>query len=243
MRIWATSDLHLSFANPKPMLELSSKWLGHPELIPPNWNNVVSKDDIVLIAGDISWATHFEDAIPDLKFINQLNGTKIIIKGNHDFWWQGKQKLENFTKNMSIIPLRNNCVQINNISTVGTNIGIVGTRGYNFEYHKEVNVWEISSKHLNRELNRLQLSIEDSKEKDIDMLIAMIHYPPFARVNGGESPITKILEENNIKICVYGHIHTIKKHKPPFQGWMNGIRYYYVSCEQYEFYPVLIYEE
>jgi hypothetical protein len=235
-KIFALSDLHLSFAKPKPMNKFGPQWEGHPEIIEKRWNKIVGKNDIVLIAGDISWASKLDTALIDLFFIDKLNGIKIFVKGNHDFWFKGIQNIRKVLKDTSLYPLRNDCIVINNI-------GIVGTKGYNLDRITGLgirNLDNFNSSHFLKEKNRLDLSIQDAKKKNVEKIIAMLHYPPFKTIQGGSTPLTKTLSKADVKDCVYGHIHTEIHQSKCFQGKLDRVNYHMTSCDYLKFQPKLI---
>ena len=128
MSIYALADLHLSFGTDKPMDVFGSKWENYTEKIYSNWQNTVGDDDLVIIPGDVSWATYIEDAYEDFKFINELNGKKVIIKGNHDYWWTTLRKMENFLGENGFDTIK----ILNNTAMAFEDAAICGTRGWWF---------------------------------------------------------------------------------------------------------------
>ena len=119
MHIYALADLHLSYANPKPMDIFGPCWANHGELIRDNWRQIVSEEDVVLVPGDISWAMQLKDAKPDLDFIASLPGKKIILRGNHDYWWNSVTQVRS-SLDPSVLCIQNDCVTINGFSIGGT---------------------------------------------------------------------------------------------------------------------------
>lgn len=223
MNIYAISDLHLSINNPKPMDIFGPIWDNYLELIITDWKKKVKEDDVVLIAGDISWAMNLEDAKPDLDLINSLPGKKIMIRGNHDYWWKsisGVRSLlgENF------FAIQNDHVCINNYV-------FCGTRGWQVPDKNQTAQDETIYK---RELIRLELSLESAKKRQAKLkdskLICLIHYPPF-NYNYKESEFTKMFEKYNVDAVVYGHIHYNPSRSKKIIK-MNNIPYYLTSCDQ-----------
>ena len=242
LKIWAIGDLHLSFgvAN-KGMDIFGPAWENHAEKIAENWKQVVSPEDLVLIPGDISWAMKPEDAVADLQWIHQLPGTKVMIKGNHDYWWGSLKKVT------EILPPSIHIVQNNAFLWKGVAIG--GARLWDTpEYHfhpfiefrenprakdKEEAIQEdLSEKIFERELQRLEMSLS-ALDKSASLRIAMTHYPPIG-ADMVPSRASRILEKYNIDICVFGHLHNIKAGSTLF-GKQQNIRYALTSCDYLRF--------
>ena len=204
MATYAISDLHLSFGVDKPMNIFGKVWDGYEEKIKHNWQNIVTDKDIVIIPGDISWGINLKEALKDFQFINSLKGKKIILKGNHDYYFSTKTKLEKFFKenNMdSISILHNNAIDI------GEYI-LCGTRGWS---KSESDDKELDKKIIEREKIRLELSLKEGKKlqeklalkgEHKDIIVAM-HFPPFI------SNYQEIMNQYNVKKCIYGHLHRL----------------------------------
>lgn len=222
MKLYAISDLHMDSTNDKPMDIFGKNWEKHEEKIFNSWQSKVSEEDIILMPGDISWAIKLKDAEDDLRKIDNLPGTKILIKGNHDLWWSSKNKLNELGLK-SMIFLKNDCFEINDI-------GIYGTRGWINRDDKEFD--EKDEIIYTRELLRLEASLKNSNE-NIGKKITMIHYPPF-NCKGETNEFVDIMKENQIDICLYGHLHgegfTLIK-----EGLIEGIEFYCVSCDFLDF--------
>lgn len=230
MKIYSISDLHLSLTSPKPMNIFGPVWEGYWEIISQNWQKQVKDDDIVLIAGDISWAMKLDDAICDLNEIDKLNGKKIFVRGNHDYWWKGPKTIrEKLSKNCYII--QNDSVKIGKFI-------FCGTRGWQIPETESVS--EEDEKMINREALRLELSLKSAKDKyeDGDIIICMIHYPPF-NSKKENSVFTDLMEKYGVKKCVYGHLHGRSKSTKYFV--LNDIEYYLTSCDKVENQLVTIY--
>ncbi|WP_282926793.1 metallophosphoesterase [Helcococcus kunzii] len=228
--IYAIADLHLDITKEKDMSVFGGNWDNYEEKIFGNWNDIVSPDDLVLIPGDISWAMKLEDAVLDLDRIDKLNGKKIILKGNHDYWWTSLKKL-NELNYKTINFLQNN-------SYLFDNTLIVGTRGW--ESRDSSNFSDDDEKIFLRELNRLELSISSGLKtyKEYDEIIAILHYPPFDK-KLKPNEFEEIFKKYNIKKVVYGHIHgAAAQHMP--QGKINNIEYYCVSGDLIDFKPVAL---
>ncbi len=222
MKIFAISDFHISTRNEKPMDVFGEVWSDHLEKIKADWQSKVDDDDVVLIAGDLSWAMRLEEALHDLEFIFSLKGKKVIIKGNHDYWWSGISALRT-TLPSDVFALQNDAVRIEN--TV-----ILGTRGWTPPEdgkHKSAE----DEKIYNRELIRLELAIKHAKSlrQEGDKVIAMLHYPPFnSRMQANE--LTNMLEEGGVDMVVFGHLHCYDKNTV-LSFETKGIKYFLTSCD------------
>ena len=223
VRVYAISDLHLSGKNiTKPMNIFESYSSGYIEDVKDNWNMTVQDDDVVLISGDISWASNFDDAKDDLDFIGQLKGIKVIIRGNHDYWWQSISKVRSVLCNETYA-IQNDSIKIGN--TV-----ICGTRGWTLpDFSKETKEEDI--KIYLREIERLKLSLEDAsvKRNEGDVLICMTHFPP---INSApeDNDFTGLLNDYKVNKLVYGHLHG-SDIQTPLCYENNGIEYYLTSCD------------
>ncbi len=228
MSIFAISDLHLSLGEDKPM-DIFDGWNNYVKRIENNWKKIVSDEDTVVIAGDISWAMKLDHTYEDLNFINKLPGKKLLIKGNHDLWWSTKTKIENYIKANNF----NSIEIIFNSTKEVDNVCICGTRGWFYDSKSEEDV-----KILNREVGRLKKSISEAKSKQLEPLV-FLHYPPV--YNGVEcKEILDVLVENNIKKCYYGHVHGVNASKKITSGLYKGINFTFISCDYNKFMPVLV---
>lgn len=230
MSIFAIGDLHLSGEPPaKPMEIFGEHWLNHKEKIKSNWLNSVTEQDTVIICGDISWALQLNEAKPDLDFITALPGQKILLRGNHDYWWTSLKKMQQFTQNQFLF-LQNNCI-------VADETVICGTRGWILPSSE--NFTEDDSKIYQRESMRLELSLQAAKNSGLTNIIAAFHYPPLFESNE-QNLFTDLLEKYQVQQCIYGHIHG-ENHVATFEGLRNGIKYKLVSCDTQEFKLTKIY--
>lgn len=245
MKIFALADLHLSFSCPeKDMAFFGKTWEGYTDKIEKNWKQKISEKDLVLIAGDISWAMNDEVQI-DLAWIDKLPGKKVLIKGNHDYWWGSLKKVYQYLP-PSISVIQNNTFEYKNISIGGSRLW--DTQEYNFsqfidfqdnpkENKEKLIQQELQEKLFERELKRLELSLANLNPK-AKMRIAMTHYPPIS-FDLKESKASKILERYKIDVCIFGHLHNIKKEASLF-GEKNGVRYQLTSCDYLNFDPIEI---
>lgn len=225
MSLFAIADLHLSLSVNKPMDIFGDRWSNHVEKLTKNWNETVSEDDVVVIPGDISWAINFDEAKADFDYINKLNGTKIISKGNHDYWWSTLSKLNAFLaeNNFDTIKFLHN----NHYSY--ENYGICGTRGW----INETSV-PADAKVLAREAQRLEVSIKSALNENLEPIV-FLHYPP---VFGNESnyDILDVMYKYNVKECYYGHLHG-NAHKYAICGEREGINFNLIAADFVQFCP------
>ena len=228
MSLFAIADLHLSFGHNKPM-DIFRGWNDYAQRIEKNWRSLITENDTVVIPGDISWAMRLNETIADFSFINSLPGKKIILKGNHDYWWDTKKKMEGFFQehNFDTLSILFNCAYM------VENYAVCGTRGWFYDAEKDEN-----KKILNREVGRLKKSIKDAKKTKLEPIV-FLHYPPVYG-NNECSEILEILVENNIKKCYYGHIHGTSSFKKAVIGEYKGIDFHLVSSDYINFMPVLI---
>lgn len=229
-KIYAISDLHLGFSCSKPMDVFGSRWENHEEKLYNNWQSIVKEDDIVLVAGDISWETYVSRAVLDFEFINKLNGTKIITKGNHDYWWETLSKLNKFLDENNF----NTIKFLHNTNIVLGNTVICGTKGY--PETENIPSTEEEKKLYLREISRLQNAICDAKKTGAEKIIVMLHYPP-----GTDSEFAKILKEAEVDYCVYGHLHG-GTFGAVTRGNIAGVEYRLTSSDYLNFSPIEITE-
>lgn len=222
MTIYGIADLHLDYKKEKPMDVFGRKWENHEEKIFKHWESVVKEDDVVLIPGDISWALKLDDAYFDLEKLDKLPGIKVLSRGNHDYWWGTKSKLNSLNLNTLYF--------LNNDSITFDNITICGTRGWIAKDSDEFKQKDI--KIFERELIRLKLSLESVKNK-INDIIVMIHYPPF-NLDGTPNEFVDVMKGFNVKKCVYGHLHA-EGHKYATEGIYEGIEFNCISCDYIDF--------
>jgi predicted phosphohydrolase len=235
MRIWAIADLHLSFATPKPMDIFGERWRDHPAQVAAAWRERVANDDLVLIAGDVSWALKWPQAEVDLRWINDLPGTKILTKGNHDYWWDAGRK-----HRAALAP------QMYLLEADAVEVGgwvLCGTRTWLAPDHPAYND-EADERIYNRELGRLERALQAAQrlaagEKPIGVLI---HYPPFYP-NKEPTPFAKMIAQVGAQFCVYGHLHRRADWNSAVQGMRDGVRYHLTSADFLGFKPSLIVDE
>ena len=225
MHIYAIGDLHLSFSAPKPM-DIFGGWDDHVSRLTDAWRARVSEDDVVLIPGDVSWAMQLIDAKPDLDFIGALPGSKILLRGNHDYWWASKARVSAaLAANMRLV--QNDACIVGDYAVGGTRGWLLpGTNGFH----------EDDQRIFDRELNRLSLSLAAMPEGK--RRLVMLHYPPLS-AQWRDTPVTALLEEARVERVVYAHLHG-PAHKSAFEGEHNGVTYELVSADYLQFTPKLI---
>ena len=225
MSLFAIGDTHLSFGTDKPM-NVFRGWDNYVERLETNWNNLIGEDDTVVIMGDISWAMNFKEMLEDFRFINSLKGQKIILKGNHDYWWNTMTKMNAFLEENffdSIKFLFNNAYLCDGIS-------VCGTRGWFYDAENDENTEKI----ILREAARLRTSIKAGRELGGEPVV-FLHYPPVSKTQICQ-PIVDVLKEENIKHCYYAHLHSASAYNS-FNGEMDGIKYELLSADYLKFCP------
>ncbi len=221
MRIYAISDLHLSVNNPKPMDIFGPTWEGYLDKIFADWKAKVSDDDIVLLAGDFSWAMKLEETKADFDMLKDLPGKKIIIRGNHDYWWKSISAVRN------VLPLGFYAIQ--NDSLKFGNYIICGTRLWNLpDVNKSLSAED--DKIYKRELIRLEMTLQNAQKMKTgdEKIICMVHYPPYT-FKEEDNEVTLLMEKYGVYKVVYGHIHAMCKQNLVLNK--NGITYYLTSCD------------
>ncbi|MBE6822036.1 metallophosphoesterase [Caproiciproducens sp. LBM24188] len=228
MALFAIADLHLSLGSDKPM-DVFEGWKNYTEKLEHNWRSIVGEEDTVVIAGDVSWAMKLEEAQKDFAYIHALPGKKLIIKGNHDYWWSTRKKIETFlTANgfHSIQIVHNNAVSVGNVA-------VCGSRGW--LYNGET---EEDKKIVNREVGRLNASIDEAVRLGKEPIV-FLHYPPVYDVFQCDE-ILQVLKQRGIQKCYFGHIHGSQAAKRAVVGEYEGIKMHLISCDHVGFTPVLV---
>ena len=233
MRVFAIGDLHLSLARPKPMDIFGPHWSGHWLRIRENWAKAgISDEDVVLIPGDISWAMTISEAEVDLSSIGELPGKKLLLRGNHDYWWGSLSKVRSILS-QNTFALQNDAMRFPGLVVCGSRgWSSPGTPGFTQE----------DNKIYQRELIRMELSLNQAKklQQEGDRLIAMIHYPPFGE-QLQPTGFTELFAKFGVDFVVYGHLHG-RSCKSAFEGVQDGVEYVLTSCDHLGFDPKLIME-
>ena len=219
--IYAIGDLHLPGGDNKPMEVFGAHWEGHFSRIAEDWRARVKDEDVVLIPGDISWAMQIQDALPDLEAIGALPGRKVILRGNHDYWWCGISRLREM--------LPSGMYAVQNDAMVLDDVVICGTRGWTLPTSSQGEDEKIYS----RELLRMEMSLERARKLPGKRLVVMCHYPPLGE--GGElTRLSALLEKYRADDVVYGHLHGASL-RGAVTGCHQGVRYHCVSCDGLHF--------
>jgi len=225
MRIYALGDLHLSGKQEKPMDIFGYHWLNHQQKIKDNWLKIVRPEDIVAIPGDISWAMTDAEVTVDLQWIAGLPGKKVLVRGNHDYWWKKITQLNTMYENMFFI--QNNAIQYENYIFCGSR-GWVCPGSVPFSDQDE--------KIYNRELQRLELSLKSLPVTVDNEVIVIMHFPP-VNEKRERSGFIELYEKYHVSKVVYGHLHDQKSFSNALMGPWNGIEYHLVSADYVDFSP------
>jgi len=226
MKIFAISDLHLTYQADKPMDLFGAHWTGYEDKILADWNAKVGDGDVGIIAGDISWGMRMADTEKDFDYLRKLKGTKIVVRGNHDYWWSSIGKVRE-ALGEGVVALQNDAVKMGNVV-------FAGTRGWKVEERYQKLKTDDKKIH-DREVIRLDLALKDAEKKREggDKLVVILHFPPFNAMRD-DSEFTKLLEHHKVDVCVYGHLHS-KGGRKDLVITKNGITYYLTSCDQLGF--------
>jgi uncharacterized protein len=227
MRVFAIGDMHLESGTGKTMDRFGEHWENHDRKIFESWEQIGREDDILIVAGDTSWAMRMEDALPDLHRIGRMKGLKVLVKGNHDYWWQSLTKMSR---------VLDPSIQILHASsTIVGRIAIAGTRGWSCPTDSSFKPED--EKIYQREVGRLRSSLAQlaSRRSEFDALIVALHYPP-TNENHQASGFTDLIDEYSANACVYGHLHG-EAIATALTGVRNKTVYYVVSADAVEFAP------
>ena len=229
MALYTIGDLHLSLGSDKPMDIFGDRWQNYVEKIQRGFS-AVTENDTTVLCGDLSWGMSLEESLNDLTFIHNLPGRKILMKGNHDYWWNTAAKMQRFFDEhglRSLEILHNNCLYYNDIS-------LCGTRGWFYELD---NQGTHNEKVLLREIGRLESSLKAAGEHE---KLVFLHYPPLYQ--GYRCPeILRLLKEYGVKLCCYGHLHGAS-HRRAIEGMWDGTEFSLVSADYLKFVPKKICE-
>lgn len=230
MSLFVLADLHLSLGADKPM-DVFPGWQGYVQKLEEHWSTLVKPSDTVVVAGDISWAMKLEDTTADFAFLHRLPGIKLVLKGNHDYWWSTKSKIDAFLAENGFTSIQ----ILHNDAFLAEGKALCGTRGW--LYNSET---EEDQKIVRREVGRLKASLAAARNKAPEAeRIVFLHYPP---VYGNMvcSEILEVLVQEQVKTCYFGHIHGNQASKRAIRGQYQGIKMHLISCDYVNFTPVLI---
>jgi predicted phosphohydrolase len=261
MRIYALSDPHLSLSTPdKAMAVFGEHWANHPARIAKAWKDRVKEEDVVLVAGDISWAMRLENAMADLLFIAGLPGRKVLLKGNHDFWWSSASRVRSVLPDGMYI-IQNDAFELDGVAFSGSRLWVDHTMGLvnlpqrcpdpgatvespaapERVQREKKEVQEEDERIFVRELNRLEMSL-GRMDPDTGFKVAMVHYPPIS-TDFERTRASTLLEAHGIRHCVFGHLHNlVPSPGVAFLGAMHGVSYHLTSCDYLDFIPALVAE-
>ena len=229
MSIYVIADMHLSFNNPKPMDIFGDNWASHEDKIKNDWIQKVKEEDLVVIPGDFSWETYLKDTKLDFQYLNSLPGKKLLLKGNHDYWWTTVTAMRKYLQDNNF----NNIDFLYNNSYEFENKILCGTRGWSIADE------ETDKKLIRRELIRLELSIKDGicKYGNDKEIIVFMHYPPITKariISQQEAEFVNLMKKYNVKRCYYGHLHGISI-SDAIEGNVEGIEFKLVSADSMDF--------
>lgn len=222
MAIFALSDLHLPLGIDKPMDVFGARWDNYVEKIEYEWKSKIAENDYIIINGDFSWATYLDEALEDFRFIEALPGTKLLSKGNHDYWWETLTKMNAFLEKNNIKSVR----FMHNSAILCDAAAVCGAKGWispdDKSFKKE------DERLYRRELIRLENSLKAASALS-DKIIAALHYPP-------DDAFMEIIEKYNVYKCLFGHLHAkrAEDYKIPYKNCML------VSADFLRFSPIRI---
>ena len=230
MALYAIGDLHLSLNSNKPMEIFGDGWKNYVQRLEEGFSQL-NDDDVTVLCGDLSWAMSLEESLKDFQFINALPGRKILLKGNHDYWWNTASKMKNFFIQHDLNTLEvlhNNCLFYKDVA-------LCGTRGWFYELDNEGSHDE---KVLLREIGRLETSLKAAGEHE---KLCFLHYPPLYQ--GYQCPeILRLLEQYEVKACYYGHLHGVASHRRAIEGKLGKTQFSLVAADYLKFFPKKILE-
>ncbi|OPZ20802.1 MAG: Calcineurin-like phosphoesterase [Firmicutes bacterium ADurb.BinA205] len=226
MSLYVLADLHLCFSDPTKTMSIFNGWQDYQERIKKHWLENIKDGDTIVLPGDISWGMSLAEAVPDFRFINELPGEKIIIKGNHDYWWTTMKKMEEFLSAEGFTTIK----ILHNNHYRYENYGICGTRGWvNMPGETQ------DEKVLKREVQRLETSIRSALAENLEPIV-FLHYPPIFATNFNYD-ILEILYRYNIKDCYYGHIHGRSAHELCVKNTYDDINFHLIAGDYLQFIP------
>ena len=233
MNVFAIGDLHLSHTSNKPMDVFGEHWTNHMEKIKINWEQKITEEDIVLIPGDISWAMRLNEADIDLRWLDQLPGQKICIRGNHDYWWDRPGQLNRKYPRTYFLQ--------NTVYKLGT-IGICGARGWRLGEALDEMAKAEDERLVARECTRLKLSLDAAIKQGVEEIWVMLHYPP-CTMEYEVSPFRALIKQYPVTKLIYGHLHGNAAWDGAIIGEQDGVDYQLVSADYLDFKPLCLTNE
>ena len=228
MSLYAIGDLHLSLGTDKPMDVFGPRWKNHVQRLREGFS-ALTADDVCVLCGDISWAMALEDALEDFRFIDALPGRKIIVKGNHDYWWTSMAKMNAFLQKNGLSTIS---ILRNDAYPYGENAAVCGAKGW---FYEESRGTEHDKKLIDREIQRLEASLKAAGERD---KYVFLHYPPKYGAYVCQ-PILDLFRRYGVKVCASGHLHADSL-RLAFDGWAENTRFLCVSGDKVDFRPCKI---
>ena len=235
MRVFALGDLHLPSSRPKTMEIFGEAWRDHPSRIAENWRRSVGDDDLVVVPGDISWAMRLEEAEEDLAWLGALPGTKVLLRGNHDYWWASAAKIRKV--------LAPSMVLLQGVPVVVGDVAVAGTRGWRCPGSWEYQNGELAAfspedeKIYRREAGRLALCLDGLGDLGGKRLVIALHFPPWNE-KGEPSEFSRLIAGYPGAACVYGHLHGEPSIGAAFRGDRDGVRFHLASADAAGFAPL-----
>lgn len=232
-RFWAIADTHLSFAKSRDMARFGDKWANHEALIAEHWRTRIAPDDIVLLPGDVSWAGTPKRVLPDLEWLAQLPGRKLLLRGNHDHWWRSIDAARKIAEPLGFQILEGDSILIDGVVVCGA-MGHVapGDPYFTIDPKKD---------RYTRELLRLEAALQHGQRQRApgQPMILMTHYPPFTS-EGKPTAYSDLITQYQPTLCLYGHLHRSKEWEIAVQGLRDGVTYRLVAADYIEMTPQLI---
>lgn len=231
VNFWAIADTHLSFAKQKDMSRFGEKWLNHTERIANAWREQVSPEDVILIPGDISWAQSAGRILPDLAWLSMLPGQKVLLRGNHDHWWDGIGKARALAQPFGFHLLEGDSLELNGVVLCGA----MGHVAPHDPYYKA----DAKKDRYTRELERLQKALEAGhkrRQSPHQPMILMMHYPPFTS-DGKRTAYVDVISHYRPTVCLYGHLHHPHEWEIAQQGEFEGVEYALVAADYLNMIP------
>jgi uncharacterized protein len=236
-RIWAIADTHLSFAKPKDMARFGGEWVDHEATIAMNWRERIAADDIVLLPGDVSWAQQTSRIWADLRWLQQLPGRKVLLRGNHDHWWKAIENVRKIVEPMGFYALEGDSITMDGVVICGA----MGHLAPHDRYYKE----DPKKDRYHRELDRLEKALQHGAEARVNgtgsplPLILMTHYPPFTS-DGKRTDYVDLISRYQPTMCIYGHLHHRQEWEIACKGVFEGVTYRLVASDYLQMKPALI---
>jgi uncharacterized protein len=230
---WAIADTHLSFGKPKDMARFHDRWYGHPDTIAASWRDRVKPNDVMLLPGDVSWAQSANKLYPDLAWLCNLPGRKVLLRGNHDHWWKDIYKVRKIVEPLGFYALEGDSITLDGVVICGAMGHIAPTDPFYEEDPRK--------DRYTRELKRLESALQHANEHRADNqpVILMMHYPPFTS-EGKTTAYVDVITRYQPTLCIYGHLHRQPEWEVAQCGPHQGVDYELVASDYLEMAPRLI---